>query len=212
MKKQNSIIKEELINKYIDDCLKDAVEYENQVLNDEIVVSKWIKKAVIREQKLRKKYIYNTDKVKEVFRFLYFINIEPKKQFKPLPFQSWIILSIYSLYKENDRRLRKFGIIWIARKNGKTAFTAVLSLYELIKGEAEAEVYFLATTAKQAAQGLKYLKAIIEYSPALKKRVDVLQYNLRFNKHSILKPLANNPNKLDGLNPSFSVLDRILSN
>lgn len=76
-----------------------------------------------------------------------------------------------------------------------------------MKGTTEAEVYFLATTAKQASQALKYLKAMISYSPALKKRIDVLAYHLRFNQHSILKPLANNPSKLDGLNPSFAIID-----
>ncbi|MCW0484667.1 terminase large subunit domain-containing protein [Gaoshiqia sediminis] len=95
----------------------------------------------------------------------------------------------------------------MARKNAKTTFTAVLSLFEMMKGESEAEVYFLATTAKQASQALKYLKAIISFSPALKKRIDVLAYHLRFNKHSILKPLANNPSKLDGFNPSFAIID-----
>nr|WP_320020895.1 terminase large subunit [uncultured Draconibacterium sp.] len=95
----------------------------------------------------------------------------------------------------------------MARKNAKTTLTAIFSLYELMKGASEAEVYFLATTSKQASQALKYLKHIISVSPALKKRVDVLQYHLRFNKHSIAKPLASIANKLDGLNPSFVIID-----
>lgn len=80
-----------------------------------------------------------------------------------------------------------------------------------MKGVNEAEVYFLATTAKQASQALKYLKSIISVSPALKKRVDVLEYHLRFNKFCIAKPLASNANNLDGLNPSFAIIDRFLS-
>jgi phage terminase large subunit-like protein len=95
----------------------------------------------------------------------------------------------------------------MARKNAKTTLTAIFSLYELIKGAEQAEVYFLATTAKQASQALKYLKAIIAVSPALKKRVDVLAYHLRFNKHSIAKPLAGKADSLDGLKPSFVIID-----
>lgn len=53
MKKQTNIEKERLINEYVETCLNDAFDYEKAILNDELVVSKWIKKAVLREQKLR---------------------------------------------------------------------------------------------------------------------------------------------------------------
>lgn len=192
---------------YATHCLQKALQYEADVLADKIVVSRWIKKSVIREQVLRSKYKYDEEKVKDVFKFFYFIFLKKNERFNPLPFQTWLVLSIYSLYRENGKRLRKYGIIWVARKNAKTTFTSILSLYELTKGANEAEVYFLATTAKQASQALKYLKAIIAVSPALRKRVDVLEYHLRYNKFNIARPLASNANNLDGLNPSFAIID-----
>lgn len=197
------------IKQYIKECVESAQQYEDDVLNDRIKVNKWIKQAIRREQKLRKKYTFNMEKVEEVFKFFFFIFLAKNKRFKPIPFQAWIVYSIYSLYKPNGRRLRKYGIIWMARKNGKTAFTAVLSLYELMKGAQDAEVYFLATTAKQAGQALKYLKSTIKLSPALKKRVDTLEYHLRLktNHSAIARPLAAKAETLDGLNPSFAIID-----
>lgn len=192
---------------YANECFHKALQYEEDVLAGRIIVSKWIKKSVLREQELRKKYIYDEEKVKDVFKFFYFIFLKRNERYNPLPFQLWIVLSIYSLYRDNGKRLRKYGIIWVARKNAKTTFTAILSLYELTKGANEAEVYFLATTVSQASQALKYLKAIIAVSPALKKRIDVLAYHLRFNKFNIAKPLASFADKLDGLNPSFAIID-----
>lgn len=194
-------------NKYVESCLKSANQYEEDVISGKIIVSEWIRKSVLRERELRAKYNYDIEKVKAVFQFCYYVFLSKNKRFVPLPFQAWIILSIYSLYRDNGKRLRKYGIIWMARKNGKTAFTAVLALYELMKGAEQSEVYFLATTSKQASVALNYLKATLSFSPALKKRVDSLVYHLRFKQHSILKPLANNPDKLDGLNPSFAIID-----
>ncbi|RCW38671.1 terminase large subunit [Marinilabilia salmonicolor] len=199
--------REKEVNKYIDECIELAYQYERDVLGGNIVVNRWIKKAIKREQKLRKKYTYNEDKVRDVFKFFSFVNIERKKQFIPLAFQAWIVLAIYSLYRDNGLRLRKYAIIWMARKNGKTAFTSLLSLYELMKGAENAEVYFLATTSKQASQALSYLKSMVSVSPALKKRLDVLTYWIRYKGHSIARPLAAKADSLDGLNPSFAIID-----
>ena len=192
---------------YVTECFTLANQYEEDVLKRNILVSEWIRKAVIKERALRKKYKYDEARVKDVFKFFYFVNLAKRERYKPLPFQAWIVLCLYGLQRDNGKRLRKYGIIWVARKNAKTTFTAILSLYELIKGADQAEVYFLATTAKQASQALKYLKSIISVSPALKKRVDVLAYHLRYNQHSIAKPLASIADKLDGLNPSFAIID-----
>lgn len=199
--------REQQINQYIDKCIELAYQYENDVLEGNIVVNRWIKKAVEREQKLRDKYNYDEEKVRDVFKFFYFVNIERKTQFIPLQFQAWIVLAIYSLYRDNGLRLRKYAIVWMARKNGKTAFTSLLSLYELMKGAENAEVYFLATTSKQAGQALAYLKAMIAVSPALRKRVEPLTYYIRYKGHSIARPLAARADHLDGLNPSFCIID-----
>ncbi|MFW5847871.1 MAG: terminase large subunit [bacterium] len=191
---------------YIKYCNDIASEYENDVINDSIIVSKWIKKSVIREKELRNQYQYRQDKVDDVYKFLYYINIEKGKRFYPLSFQSWIIKCIYGLYIDENRRLRKYGTIWMSRKNGKTAFSSVLSLYNLTKEQDEGEVYFCATTSKQASQALKYLKSYISYSKALKKRVKVKLYELLY-KNSIAKALPGLAEKLDGLNPSFAIID-----
>ncbi|HHX68033.1 MAG TPA: hypothetical protein GX708_08300, partial [Gallicola sp.] len=55
IKKQKNTLNNNIDN-FANDCLNDAKTYEKQALNGEIIVSEWIKKAIIREQKLRKKY------------------------------------------------------------------------------------------------------------------------------------------------------------
>ncbi|MFW5891752.1 MAG: terminase large subunit domain-containing protein, partial [bacterium] len=191
---------------YVKQCNDKANKYESDVLKDKIIVSKYIKQAVQREKRLRKKYIYKQDAIDNVFKFLYYINIEKNKRFNPLSFQCFIIKSLYGLYIDDSKRLRKYATLWMARKNGKTLFASVLSLYNLIKEQREAEVYFCATTAKQSGQALKYLKTLVSYSKALRKRVKTKLYEIVY-KQSIAKALPGIAEKLDGLNPSFAIVD-----
>lgn len=206
IKKQQNTLNNN-IETFANDCLLEAKQYEKDALSNKIVVSKWIKKAIKREKALRKKYTLNEEKVKDVYRFFYFLFVETNQRFKPLPFQNWIIYSIYSLYKDDKStlRLRKHVVIWMSRKNGKTFFSAALSLYEFIN-ERYAESYFLATTNKQANIALNYLKRIVGISPQLKKRVKVRTYDLEYN-HSITRALPAKPETLDGLNPSMAIID-----
>ena len=206
IKKQKNTLSNN-IDDFANDCLNDAKTYEKQALNGEIIVSEWIKKAIIREQKLRKKYFVNEEKVKDVYKFFYFLYINKNERFKPLPFQCWIIYIIYLLYKDKacDLMLRKHVVIWMSRKNGKTFFSTALSLYNLINEEF-AQVYFLATTNKQASIALKFQKQIVTLSPQLKKRIRIYAYHLQY-KYSTSEAVPNVPEKLDGLNPSFAIID-----
>ena len=206
IKKQKNTLSNN-IDDFANDCLNDAKTYEKQALNGEIIVSEWIKKAIVREQKLRKKYFVNEEKVKDVYKFFYFLYINKNERFKPLPFQCWIIYIIYLLYKDKacDLMLRKHVVIWMSRKNGKTFFSTALSLYNLINEEF-AQVYFLATTNKQASIALKFQKQIVTLSPQLKKRIRIYAYHLQY-KYSTSEAVPNVPEKLDGLNPSFAIID-----
>jgi phage terminase large subunit-like protein len=190
-----------------------AEEYEKDVLSGKQTAPKTIKLAVEREIAARKKFDYKKEEVDKVFNFCYYIYINIKSQvtqFVPSAYQAWIIRALYGTFRKNSKkRLRRFAVLTTGRKSGKTVLMAILALYGLTKGEREAEVYFAATTQFQAGQALRYLKNIVANSPALKKRVDVLQYSLRYKGNGICtaKPLANNAEKLDGLSPYTALID-----
>lgn len=199
---------------YIAQRFREARKYEEDVLSGEQISSNWIKKAVLREKNMRKKYDFRYQEVAKVYAFIYYVYITVDghpQRFTPSPWQSWIIFCIFGLYRSaiSMKRLRRFVIIWVARKSGKTTLAAILALYSFLKEERNAEVYFAATTKDQASQALRYLKQMVTDSPALRKRVDKLQYMLRHNLNGLCyaKPLANEPDKLDGLSPNFAVLD-----
>jgi len=56
-----------------------------------------------------------------------------KKPFKLLPYQLWIVASIFGFYhKDTEKRVIKYVYCELARKQGKTALMAAICLYMLI--------------------------------------------------------------------------------
>ena len=199
---------------YIEKHYKAAFQYEKDVLSGKIIANKFIKQAVKRRKKLHKKYHFNEEAVKDVLAFCFYVNLTVKgkvKRFEPLAWMAYVILNIYGYYRDKSltKRLFRYATIWVSRKNAKTTFSAILSLYSFLKEERNSEVYFLATTKEQSSQALRYLKRIVKDSPALAKRIDVMQFQLRsnYNGTSYMRSLPNEPDKLDGLSPSFAVID-----
>lgn len=203
--------------KYVNSLYKSAFQYEEDVKNGNIIACQWIHKAIDRRRGIYdEKYDFREDKVKEVFEFFFYIRITiggKPSDFIPFSWMCWIVMNVYGYYrsKRSDKRVFRYVTIWVGRKSSKTTFAAILSLYAMMKEERNAEVYFGATTKDQASQALRYLKQIVLDSPALRKRVRRLQYKLVFSNNEfgecVARPVANEPDKLDGLNPSFAIID-----
>jgi len=206
---------------YAEEQWNKAEEFINGVESGDILSNKYVKLAVKRYKKDLKRddLIYDKELVLRVYRFfsLLRINIQNEyKQFELLHFQAFIIANIYGFYwKESGKRRFRYSYIEMARKGGKTTFSAALSLYHFIAdGEIDAQVLFLASTREQASIALRYVKAITSNSPTLQKRIDILQYQLRFESaakgrksESFLKPLPSVADRLDGYSNSYALID-----
>lgn len=210
--KLEKILKEK--EAYIDNQIEKALQYEKDVESGKIIASKWIKLAIKRRHKLEKKYYFSEERVRDIFGFFFYINLYVGKElqrFDPFPWMAWVVYNTHGYHRDEKcvKKLFRYVTIWVGRKSGKTYFSSILSLYALMKGEREAEVYFCATTKDQASQALRYLKEIVKNSPALRKRVKRQQYKLIYegNGSCVARPVANEPDKLDGLKPSFAIVD-----
>jgi phage terminase large subunit-like protein len=206
---------------YADRHIKQAEVFVNGVLDGSILSNKYVKLAVERYRRDLKRddLVYDMEKVRKVFLFFALMRINignDYKQFELLPFQAFIIVNLYGFYwKESGKRRFRYSYIEMARKGGKTTFSAALSLYHFVAdGEMDAQALFLASTREQAGIALRYVKSITSNSPVLQKRVDVLQHNLRFRNNqgnkvstSILKPLPSVADRLDGYSPSYVLID-----
>lgn len=73
------------------------------------------------------------------------------QQFILTPWQAFVVFVVFGWKNQQNMRRFKYAYIEIAKKNGKTAFAALIALYlMLFDGEANAEIYTFASHKDQA--------------------------------------------------------------
>lgn len=129
------------------------------------------------------------------------------------PFQILLICAIYGFRSKKDleKRMVSDVILFIPRKAGKSTLTAVIALYELLCGEAGAEVFTLATNREQATIVFDSAKGFIEAMPTqLAELFNPSKFSIgkRGDSQSMFKALSRDTKKSgDGKNPSCVIID-----
>lgn len=128
-------------------------------------------------------------------------------------FQILLICAIYGFRSKKDleKRMVSDVILFIPRKAGKSTLTAVIALYELLCGEAGAEVFTLATNREQATIVFDSSKGFVENMPSeLAELFTPSKYTIgkRGDSQSMFKALSRDTKKSgDGKNPSCVIVD-----
>ncbi|MFW6015329.1 MAG: terminase large subunit [bacterium] len=210
------------IEKYVQDNIAKGKQYADDIMTGKIKSNKWIKLAVQRyyDDLDNDKYVTKWNEVERFFKFSYLINIKHQnkyKRFNPFPFQCFIIinLQLFHLKSNPEKKRYRYFFLFMARKNGKSVFASVLSLYKLV-GDRELDPTSLvvASTREQASILLDYGKNIVSNSPIIQSKLEIRQYSIKYqsgNSSGIFKVLPNNSSRLDGYNPNCSILDEIHS-
>lgn len=196
--------------------------YAERVVRCEIVASKKVIQACWRHLNDLKRqgtedfpYVFDEE---AAYRPIHFIEkyCKPSKgDYKKLILQPWQHFTIGSLYGwvHKDTKVRRFreGLIFIARKNGKTTKISGLSLFSVSKDkEPGAKVYVLANTKQQAGELFGESRAMVQKSPALRRRFRENQKGIYFDKtYSAIEARASDSKKLDGLNTHLGIFDEI---
>jgi len=129
------------------------------------------------------------------------------------PFQILLICAIYGFRSKKtlNKRMVTDVILFIPRKAGKSTLTAVLTLYELLFGEAGPEVFTLATNREQATIVFDAAKGFVESMPKeLAELFTPTKFSIgkRGDSQSMFKALSRDTKKTgDGKNPSAVVVD-----
>lgn len=171
----------------------------------------------ISEENETHTYIFNLEKSMRPIQFIekFCKHSKGKWAGKAVILELWQKAFIQALFGfvDKDTGLRKYkkGILFVARKNGKSTIDAGLGNYMLVSsGEGGAEVYSIATKKEQAKVVWEEAKRMIKKSPALAKRIRTLVGGLYYDKtESFFKALASDSNSLDGLNAFFVIGDEI---
>lgn len=125
------------------------------------------------------------------------------------PWQIFIAANIFGWKrKDTGRRRYTYADVFVPRKNGKTTYAAIVSLFcLLLDGEAGAEVYAAAVDREQAKICFEASKELVR-SSMFEKLVKLYTSSIVFPKAaSSYKPLSKDSKNKDGLNPSCAVCD-----
>jgi len=129
-----------------------------------------------------------------------------------LPWQRFVVGSLYGWTMADDgtRRFRS-GYILTGKSSGKTPLASALMLYAFLEdGERSAECYSAAPSRDQSLLAFRDASRMVEASPALRGRVEVLEQALYHRESgSVVRPLSSEARTLDGRRVHFACLDEL---
>lgn len=195
-------------------------QYIEDVLNGDVNTCKYVRLAVLRHlDDLERTDIYFDKRAAQYamdFFSLLNLNTNPN-DFKPFilsPFQKFIVGSIFGWKKaKNGFRRYNRAYIEVARKNGKTFFSAGISLLMMLAdGERSPQIYTGANSKGQAYICFKDAVNMVKSSPALLTEMKIREYDMRtrdLTLDGVYKYLSADAAKHDGLRPHCVILDEI---
>jgi len=191
-------------------------EYIEDVLNNKIVVCRYVKLAVQRHvNDLKRTDIYFDEKAAgEAIRFFTLLkHFQGKnfagKEFELSGWQAFIIYSLFGWKKQSGLRRFRLSYTEVAKKNGKSFLTAAISLFMLVGDSEEgAEVYSCATTRDQAKIIFTDSKNMVLKSPELSQLIQIWQYSLVYpDKLGKFEVLSREYRSFEGKNPYCGIVD-----
>jgi phage terminase large subunit-like protein len=205
--------------KYIELQYKKLNQYVEDVKTGTILTSKYVKKAVERYERdiTGSKYELNEEALNRFFYFLSYIKINQGNKyvtFYPEGWQLFYLANLYGIYRKgtNNRKYRT-SFLTMSRKQGKSTLATIQALYHLTyDNQIDGQNYIVSASREMAGVALSITKAIAANSPALNKRIEQLQYYLRYStakNKNILKVLPAQESKLNGLRVNFAILDEM---
>ena len=204
--------------------VKKANKYAQDVAAGDIPACKWVRLACerhlndIRSTKGYHEfpYYFDADAADRVCRF---VQVFPHTKGKWAskgeklalePWQCFFLCVIFGWKRHSDgtRRYRR-ALLFVPRKNGKSALAAAIALYMLAAdGEYGSEVYSGATTEKQAWEVFRPAKAMANKVPEFTEHfgVDVHASNISIlDNGSRFEPIIGKPG--DGASPHCAIVD-----
>ncbi|MEP2103081.1 MAG: terminase TerL endonuclease subunit [Parasphingorhabdus sp.] len=130
------------------------------------------------------------------------------------PAQIFILVNVFGFRRKSDDR-RRFtrAYIEVARKNGKSTFTAGVALYCLTcEGELGPEIIVGATTGAQADKVFKPAKLMVDRTSPLREAFGLKAWARSItcaDNGGTVQPINSNSSTQDGWNPYVGILDEL---
>lgn len=195
-----------------------VLDYCNKVLSGEIVANQKIKLACKRELNDRERinndddfdYYFDVEKANRVIAFMSLFKSPTGEQITLLPFQKWLVGSLFGWVSSDDPTMMRFkqAFISMSRKNGKSFLISMIGLVYLFlekEPKLSKEIIFSANTYKQANITFNQCRAELlqatKDSPALRNRLKINRQEIQdLQTNSTIKPVATGNGTQENLN------------
>ena len=133
--------------------------------------------------------------------------------FQLMPWQVDFINDLYGALNRDGTRQYRQALLYLPRKNGKTALAAALALYHLVAdGKSGSEVYLAAGSRDQASICFNQARDFVRGNLTLSKRLKIIEYKKEIHDtktSSILRALSADGALSHGLNPTCVIVDEL---
>lgn len=201
--------------------LEPAFQYASSVTRGDIQACEDVKLACQRFLDMVERkdapYEFVPAKAEHILKFVKFCKhvkgADAGKAIELQPFQILFLAGIYGFRdkKDHSKRWVTDVILFVPRKSGKTTLASIIGLFELMFGDAGAEVFTLATSREQSSICFDSSKAMIEgmdknlASKYVVFRNEIKKYG---DSTSTYRALSRENRKTgDGKNPSCAMID-----
>lgn len=173
----------------------------------------WEQLAVERFFRMIDRYGFARVPVLRFFRFyegLYFPGKEGYRRYSLTPVQAFQFASVYAFWS-GGRRVVRECVLYVPRKFSKTTGTASFAIYDLVDGDANAEVYIGANSQDQARKCFDVIRGALRRFDNLGKRFVINKETVRPTRSNprpaMAQCLTANARTKDGLNASTVIMD-----
>ena len=200
----------------VKDLSKEYIRYAEDVISGKLIACEAIKLACKRYLDWfdRDDIYFDYDDVDKKIRFIlmmkHFTGIHNGKPFILLPWQQWCLSHIFGWKWNNTKtRVTTKVLIFISRKNGKTAFASAIGLCcALCDKEPNAEVELVANSRQQAHIAFDMTYNFSESLDPQKRMIKRFRDTIKIPKtKSKVQVLSSDSMGLDGYNASCFILD-----
>ena len=193
----------------------DAVTaYARDIVAGKIVAGRPVRLACERHLRdlKRKDVVWRPEMAERAFDFYRsMLTLEDASAFELLPFQRFIIGSLFGWYASDGTRRFRTAYVETGKGSGKTPLAAGVGLYGLIAdGEPAPEVYSAATMRDQAKICFNDALRMVEGEAELKDLVSVQVGSLTIpGRSATFRPVSSEHKGLDGLRPHIGLIDEL---
>lgn len=156
-------------------------------------------------------------RIGEVQRFIRFYEMlkfdgkSGRQSYRLTPVQVFQFTNILGFWRADGHRLCRDACLFVPRKFSKTTSVTSLADYDLLTGDSNAQIYCGANSYDQAKIAFdeirKTLKGLDPDLKHFKLNRETVRWKDNPERDSFVRCLANNPDKLDGLNASTVIMD-----